>query len=426
MKNYDQFIKDFSALIGAKSVQTEKVDGAPFGEGVAKAYSVFKNICNKMGFDVIDYDGYIGEVYFPSDGNCEGEPFGVIGHLDVVPAEGDWNTPPFTLTLKDGVFYGRGVQDDKGPTLACLYAVKELLDEGYKFKRPLRFIIGLNEESGWQDVDYFLTKSTFPKEGFSPDGNFPVTYAEKGVYRVVVSIPYKGSATNISGGTVVNAVCDYASASVKIDDTLIKKHCLKVADDGRVESFGKSAHGAKPHLGKNAIRGLLAYISDLDGGVFDNVVKGLFDDGLGIFKIASEVGSVTISPNKIKQTDSGVELLCDLRIPAKVDVKTVLNALDNLGEKYTLISSRDPHYVEKNGALVQGLLSAYNKVTGENAEPYSCAGATFASVFKSGVAFGPEFEGEDGAIHEPNEYIKEETLLKCFAIYKEALKTILC
>ena len=104
----------------------------------------------------------------------------------------------------------------------------------------------------------------------------------------------------------------------------------------------------------------------------------------------------------------------------------MLKTLDKVGESYTLISARKPHYVDKDGALVQGLLSAYNSITGESAEPYSCAGATFASVFKSGVAFGPEFEGEDGAIHEPNEYIREETLLKCFAIYKQALKNVLC
>ena len=192
MKEYGQFIKDFSALMEAKSVQGEPKDGMPFGQGVADAFNVFKRISHDMGFTVIDYDGYMGEVYIPSD-NGDGEPFGIIGHLDVVPAEGAWNTPPFALTLKDGVFYGRGVQDDKGPTLACLYAVKELLDEGYKFKRPLRFFIGLNEESGWRDVDYFLTKSSFPNEGFSPDGNFPVTYAEKGVYRVIFKIPYKRS-----------------------------------------------------------------------------------------------------------------------------------------------------------------------------------------------------------------------------------------
>jgi hypothetical protein len=260
----------------------------------------------------------------------------------------------------------------------------------------------------------------------SRQSGLPVTYAEKGVNRVVFTIPYKGLATKISGGTVANAVCDYATAKVKIDDELIKKHGLKVNADGVVESFGKSAHGAKPHLGKNAIRALLKYISELDGGVFDKIVKGLFDDEIGIFKISNDVGNVTISPNIIKQTDDAVELLCDLRIPAKIDTADVIKALDKVGEKYALVSSKKPHYVDENGALVQGLLSAYNKVTGEDAKPYSCSGATFASVFKSGVAFGPEFENDDGAIHEPNEYIKEETLIKCFNIYKQALKNILC
>ena len=37
-----------------------------------------------------------------------------VAHLDVVEADpADWSTPPFKLTQKNGVFYGRGVIDIK-------------------------------------------------------------------------------------------------------------------------------------------------------------------------------------------------------------------------------------------------------------------------------------------------------------------------
>ena len=45
--------------------------------------------------------------------------------------------PPFEATIKDGWIHGRGVQDDKGPSLAALYAVKALMDAGVIFEQGI-------------------------------------------------------------------------------------------------------------------------------------------------------------------------------------------------------------------------------------------------------------------------------------------------
>lgn len=53
------------------------------------------------------------------------------GHYDVQPAhEPEWQTDPFEVTSVDGYLYARGVSDNKGPILAFVYAVKELLEGG--------------------------------------------------------------------------------------------------------------------------------------------------------------------------------------------------------------------------------------------------------------------------------------------------------
>ena len=44
-------------------------------------------------------------------------------------------TRPFDPVERDGMLYGRGSQDDKGPMLASLFAVKALMDAGVKFKK---------------------------------------------------------------------------------------------------------------------------------------------------------------------------------------------------------------------------------------------------------------------------------------------------
>ena len=425
MENYSEFLKDFADLIAAKSEKGEPAENAPFGAGVKKAFDVFKNIAKKMNFDVIEYDGHMGEI---SVGH--GEELGIIGHLDVVPApDAGWNTKPYVLTKIDGTFYGRGVQDDKGPVLTCLYALKSVIDEYGEaaLRKNVRFFVGLDEESGWGDVEYFKTKSRFPKFGFSPDGNFPVVYAEKGPNRIIFEYDYKGRGGKFSGftgGTVANAVCDHSTVCGEIVPELIKKYNLSV-NNGVIESFGKAAHGSKPELGKNAILPILKYIDEVENGTVTPLIEYLFDDKLGITKLGNETGKATLSPDIISENNGVITLTCDFRVPAKMNLNEFLPLFDKTGIPYRAIKGRDPLYVDKDGDFVQSLLAAYNDVTGENEQPYSCSGATFSSVFECGCAFGPEFEGAEGAIHEPNEYVSEENLLKMYCIYRAALVNLL-
>ncbi|KAK4135054.1 glutathione degradosome [Trichocladium antarcticum] len=72
------------------------------------------------------------------------------GHYDVVPADlkGDnWQTDPFNLVGRDGYLYGRGVSDNKGPIIAALYAVSDLL-QAKALDSDIIFVIEGEEESG--------------------------------------------------------------------------------------------------------------------------------------------------------------------------------------------------------------------------------------------------------------------------------------
>ena len=88
-----------------------------------------------MGFQTyLDPEGYYGYAEI-GRGRTPGRSLS----LDVVPAGDleDWQTPPFEATLIGGWLIGRGVQDDKGPSLAALYAVKSLLDHGVVFTKRI-------------------------------------------------------------------------------------------------------------------------------------------------------------------------------------------------------------------------------------------------------------------------------------------------
>ncbi|KAL1960125.1 hypothetical protein VTO42DRAFT_297 [Malbranchea cinnamomea] len=74
------------------------------------------------------------------------------GHYDVVGPESTqkkWKTDPFQLTSINGYLYGRGVSDNKGPTLAALYAAAELT-KTKKLACNIVFLIEGEEESGSQ------------------------------------------------------------------------------------------------------------------------------------------------------------------------------------------------------------------------------------------------------------------------------------
>ncbi|NOE25341.1 acetylornithine deacetylase [Ruegeria sp. HKCCD6157] len=69
------------------------------------------------------------------------------GHTDVVPVDGQpWHTDPFTVTEKDGRYFGRGTCDMKGFDALAIWA---LVEAHYaNISRPLQLALSFDEEVG--------------------------------------------------------------------------------------------------------------------------------------------------------------------------------------------------------------------------------------------------------------------------------------
>ena len=418
MQNYADFIENLKTLISFKTTFSPKKENAPFGEENAKALAFFLDLAKSFGFETINYDNYAGEVFFG-----EGEEIGIVGHLDVVPIGMGWETDPFLLTEKDGFLYARGVMDDKTPTLMALYILKELKDSCIKPNKKFRLFIGCNEETGWQDIEYLKSKTNMPEYGFSPDGNFPLSYAEKGMTNAFFKLPLLNNFYDIKGGTVINAVCDYACATAKssgINVELLKKHGLSLKDGNVIESFGVSAHSSAPHLGKNALKPLFEYFADMGENV-QNVLDCLFYDKFGVGRMKNEQGVLTMSPDLIEEKDGKIIIGVNFRIPAPLTTKDLISVINKFGFMYDINEKHPPMMVEKDGWFVQTLLGAYNAVTGESATPISMGGSTFARAFKKGCAFGMDFCHYDSSIHNANEKVSKQDLISAYEIYKKAI-----
>ncbi len=413
-EQYGEILKALGKLVSFRTVEGSPEEDAPFGGEIRRALRYVLDLGESMGFETVNYDNYLGEIAWG-----EGEELGVIGHIDVVPEGDGWHTPPYEMTYFDDRVAGRGVTDDKGPTLICLYAMKSLKDAGVRPRRRVRFFIGCNEETGWKDIAYFTASHRFPRFGFSPDGEFPVVYAEKGPNKLEFVFSYRGRFTDLKGGVAPNAVCAYATVNGPVDEALLKKHGLTHRGT-LIESVGQSAHGSMPELGRNAIHPIVSYMLEMGEPV--QPLLDLFEDRAEISKQGNFTGHATISPNIVSQDASSIRLTVDFRVPAMMKAEDFFPRFDTLGIPYTCFKSRDPLYVPQDSEIVVKLLAAYNEVMGTNEAPVSQCGGTFASVFEQGVAFGPEFKGENCHIHEPDEILTYRNVDIMYRIYRRALE----
>jgi succinyl-diaminopimelate desuccinylase len=84
----------------------------------------------------------------------------LAGHVDVVPPIGNWNTNPFELVEKDGIYYGRGVNDMKGPLASALAAISDYISNQGLKKTSISVILTSDEEimssDGCEKVVSFL------------------------------------------------------------------------------------------------------------------------------------------------------------------------------------------------------------------------------------------------------------------------------
>ena len=421
LKNPD-VMTAFCELLSIPSVKGKPEADAPFGADVKRALTYTLNLAESFGFKTNNYDNYVGEVVFG-----EGKPFGVLCHLDVVPVGNlsSWNTPPFTPTEIDSNLYARGALDDKCGAIATLYALKRLKDEGITPTREIRLILGCDEESGWGCIEHYKKCATLPEEGISPDADFPVIYAEKGIVHAKFTLK-KLKPFDLSGGTVANVVCDHCKFKLNADysDALAEKLGIQVLGEGEYENFGVSAHGSTPDKGVNALKPVFHMLSAL-GYLDASAYKNFFLDAQSLTKLNDETGFLTFSPDVAQTDDENLYLTVDIRYPATYAFESIAALLSKLAP-YETLHRQLPLYADKNGKLVQTLLNVYNQVTGDNAEPIAIGGGTYARALKSAVAFGPSFGEEGYSIHQPNEYIPIENFYKLIEILYRALKTLCC
>ena len=419
MEKYLPFIKEsLKKLIQIPSIEAKPLPNMPFGKDVADALNYTLSLAESLGFETKNYDNYIGEVIWG-----EGEEMAILTHLDVVPVgkESDWIYPPFSGEEVDGKIYGRGTMDDKGPAIVCLYCMKALKDEGFIPKKKIKLILGCNEESGWRCIDHYNKVAKMPEFGFSPDADFPVLYAEKGILHVAFKFANELGLEMINGGDRINVVCDKCEAIAPFIESLAEVYGIK-SDGNKVVSYGKTAHGSTPQKGENAICKMVCYLESA-GLLTSEIREKLFEDKFGFTKLNDDTGYLTLSPDIISIKDDKIYVCTDIRYPSTLDGEKLKKELLKIAP-YDELSHQLPLYNDKESFLVKTLLDIFNETMGTDYEPMAIGGGTYARALKMGTAFGPEMPGEESTIHQPNEYVTIENLKLQCVMYKKAIKEL--
>ena len=344
-------------MVAIPSIRGKEEPDAPFGRGPKQALEEVLKIATELGFHTKNIDDKIGYAQYGED-RSDGAYYGIFGHVDVMPLGEGWNSPPLSLTLRDGKLFGRGTLDNKGPILSNLYALYVLKENGVTFDRPVRIVFGTNEETGFGCVKHYLTKEIPPTFGWTPDCKWPVVYGERGRLKVRVSLPE----------SMVADLYDFAN-------------CKLLHTNHRGEELGIAYH----------------------------------DEDFGMMQLRGETFGIEENQHYVEWT------MCYPASCTKSDLLNQITAQLPEKATLEVISHWAPVLYDKSSKYVQALQQVYTDVTKSDSIPVTTTGGTYAKIIPNIIAYGPSFPGQRDIAHLPNEWIGVKDLETDTIIYGLAL-----
>lgn len=349
----DEIINGILEVVKIPSIKSQKEEDAPFGVGIRDSLLKALEISERLGFRTKNLENYIGYAEYG-----EGEKYICsIGHLDVVDVGEGWKEHPFSGYLENGVIYSRGILDNKGPIMSCLYAMYVLKELEVELELPIRIIFGCDEESGeFEDLKYYLKNENPPIMGFTPDCKYPVVYSERG--RAILTI------------FTDNKYTDEFFEFLNLYFLNSKNLGERLGIDFEDEEYGKLE--------------------------FRN------------YKLQSDEGKIKFEVVISYPFGTDCEKIIE-KVNEKIEKFSGLNA--------KILNKFLPVKFPKENYMIKFLQKAYEYVTGLDGTPVTTSGGTYAKMMPNIVPFGPSFPGQKNISHNPNEYMSIQDILTNVKIY---------
>lgn len=484
----DELIKDTQKIIQFKTVSGgSPTEEKTLQEELPKCFEWLESKAKKFGFDFQLFDGIVAEIEWKSS-HKNAKAMVIAGHVDVVTPGENWTHDAFSGEVVNGEMYGRGTQDDKGPVIQSLYAMYALKKSGVELPFDVRLVIGSQEETGdWGDMRVYCEKRGAPDFGFTPDANFPIINGEKGLVSLLIEGTWEAEGpdtttglefVSLIGGERQNMVpshCELTLQFEKDQKTEVMKELVRSTteyvvehDDanvtlqpnkerevgksryeGVVSFIGKSAHSSSPDQGHNAILDALEFIRDIEtmpyamrryAALMHLFGMDLHGANLGIAKDHEFIGPTSsclvlldIQKDKgralfnIRPTQgSGPE---DVLKNARETIVAYNEKMENLelsAEKKG--DGMDPLFLDpENVALkpwLEGLKKGFQFVTGKECEFVATGGTTYAKALPNTCAFGPTLPDEPDLLHQVDERVPVDVIVRNTKIFANAIASI--
>jgi len=314
--------------------------------------------------------------------------FCFAGHTDVVPTgpEKNWQHPPFSALVKDGMLHGRGAADMKGSLAAMVVATEHFVAKHPDHKGSISFLITSDEEGP------FINGTT----------------------RVIDTLEARGEKIDLC------LVGEPSSRDVLGD---VVKNGRRGSLTGFLTVKGVQGHVAYPHLAQNPIHLAAPALTELSQTEWDQGNEFFPATSFQVSNINGGTGAGNVIPGEL-------EIQFNFRFSTEVTHQQLQQRVVDIVEKHNLnyelnwIVNGLP-FLTDHGPLVDATVHAIKQVTGRDTVLETTGGTSdgrfIAQTGAKVIELGPRNE----TIHKVDECVSTDDLIQLADIYEVILEQLL-
>ena len=314
--------------------------------------------------------------------------FCFAGHTDVVPTgpEKNWQHPPFSALVKDGMLHGRGAADMKGSLAAMVVATERFVAKHPDHRGSISFLITSDEEGP------FINGTT----------------------RVIDTLEARGEKIDLC------LVGEPSSRDVLGD---VVKNGRRGSLTGFLTVKGVQGHVAYPHLAQNPIHLAAPALTELSQTEWDQGNEFFPATSFQVSNINGGTGAGNVIPGEL-------EIQFNFRFSTEVTHQELQQRVVEIVEKHNLnyelnwIVNGLP-FLTDHGPLVDATVYAIKQVTGRDTALETTGGTSdgrfIAQTGAKVIELGPRNE----TIHKVDECVSTDDLIQLANIYEVILEQLL-
>ncbi|MFY8325741.1 succinyl-diaminopimelate desuccinylase [Pseudoalteromonas sp. ZZD1] len=314
--------------------------------------------------------------------------FCFAGHTDVVPTgpEQNWQHPPFSGLVENGMLHGRGAADMKGSLAAMIVATERFVAKHPDHKGSISFLITSDEEGP------FINGTTKVIDTLEQRGE-----------KIDMCLVGEPSSRDMLGDVVKNGRRGSLTGFLKVK--------------------GVQGHVAYPHLAKNPIHLAAPALSELSQTQWDNGNAFFPATSFQVSNINGGTGAGNVIPGEL-------EIQFNFRFSTEVThqqlqqrVNTILQDYDFDYELNWIVNGQP--FITEGGPLIEATVAAIKSVTGLDTALETSGGTSdgrfIAQTGAKVIELGPRNE----TIHKVDECVSTDDLIELSDIYEQILEKLL-